>query len=247
MKEMKVEPIGFLHTGFKEKFGVPRQSSMVGDSVAILKLKTDLRFKDALRHLDGFSHVWIVFVFHQHLALEWRPLITPPRLDAPRRVGVFASRSPHRPNSIGISAVKLESIDFEASEGIELRLSGHDFLDGTPVLDIKPYIPYADSISNAREGWTGTEIPVFEVTFEDSALESLNQAGQRNPEFHRGDLRELVVQTLRIDPRPVSQRKSMPIANPSHEGKSFACRMLDFDVHWEIRNGGIRVIRIQHL
>ena len=188
-KGTRVQPIGHMQTCFQEKFGVPRQSLMVGSAKGILKLNPDPQFKDALKYLDGFSHVWIVFLFHQHEKQVWRPLITPPRIDAPGRVGVFASRSPHRPNPIGLSAVKLEKIDFNAKGGIEIHVSGVDLLDGTPVLDIKPYLPYVDCITDAKGGWTETAIPKYPVVFSEKCLEQMKEFRQRHPRFQEDELK----------------------------------------------------------
>jgi tRNA-Thr(GGU) m(6)t(6)A37 methyltransferase TsaA len=225
-------PIGILHTDFTEKFGVPRQSMMIREARGVLKLNPDPMYRVALNHLETFSHVWLVFVFHKTGEKEWRPTIRPPRVGAPRRVGVFASRSPHRPNAIGISAVKLERIDLDAPGGIEIHLSGVDLLDGTPVLDLKPYIPYADSIGDASGGWAEGEIPRYAVTFSDAALARLG-----------GDerLRALIMQMLEWDPRPTSQRRAMPIGAPESEGKAFGFHVRDFDVKWVVRAGAIYV------
>ena len=146
-------PIGVIRTNFTEKFGVPRQSMMISEALGVLKLHPDPSFRAALNHLDRFTHIWVVFIFHQSVEKGWRPTIRPPRVDAPRKVGVFASRSPHRPNPIGLSAVKLERIDLDAPGGIEIHLSGVDLLDGTPVLDIKPYLPSTDAEAGASMGW----------------------------------------------------------------------------------------------
>jgi tRNA-Thr(GGU) m(6)t(6)A37 methyltransferase TsaA len=248
--EFKHQAIGVIRTPFREKFGVPRQSMMMSEARGVLKLKPDPTFRVALNHLDEFTHLWVVFVFHQVAENDWRPTIRPPRVDAPRKVGVFASRSPHRPNPIGISAVKLERIDLEAPGGIEIHLSGVDLLDGTPVLDIKPYLPYADIIPEAASGWAGSEIPRFEVRFSDSCSDFFQGRGSfdvdadlagRTPE----DLRRLIVQTLEWDPRPTSQRRAMPIGAAPSEGLAFGFRILNIEVKWEIRHGGIFVTELE--
>ena len=238
------KPIGYLKTSFQEKFGVPRQSLMVTEARGILKLNADPHYRDALRYLEDFSHVWIIFIFHEHVASAWRPTITPPRIDAPRKVGVFASRSPHRPNPIGLSAVKLEKIDYVAAGGIEIHLSGVDLLNGTPVLDLKPYLPYVDCIPEARGGWTETKIPRYLVQFSAQALLNISHHQGDYPE---GDLKILIEQMLALDPRPTSQRKTMPISDPKFEGAEFAFRLLHFDVKWRIQNGGILVDRLESL
>jgi tRNA-Thr(GGU) m(6)t(6)A37 methyltransferase TsaA len=233
-------PIGMIRTCFTEKFGLPRQSLMVSEARGVLKLNPDPGYRVALNHLERFSHLWVVFVFHRALDQGWRPTIRPPRVDAPRRVGVFASRSPHRPNPVGMSVVRLERIDLEAPGGIELHLSGIDLMDGTPVLDIKPYLPYADRVEGASGGWAEGEIPRYAVEFAPEALETLRAA----PSGAHPRLTDLVTQMLEWDPRPTSQRRAMPIEDPAQEGRCFGFRVLEFDVRWEIRAGGIRVLEI---
>lgn len=228
-------PIGVLHTCFTEKFGTPRQSMMVGEARGILKLNPDPGFRAALNHLEEFSHVWIVFSFHKHLRKGWRPTIRPPRIDTHPRVGVFASRSPHRPNPIGLSAVKLEKIDLDAKGGIEIHLSGVDILDGTPVLDIKPYLPFADRIDQANGGWAGTQIRRYGVSFSERALKVIES--QNDPR-----LKALIEEMLSWDPRPTSQRRAMPIEDPATEGKIFGFRIFSYDVQWEVRAQEIAVV-----
>ncbi len=239
-------PIGFMKTCFNEKFGVPRQSLMMSEAKGTLKLNPDPAYSSALNHLDTFSHLWIVFVFHQHLKKGWKPTIRPPRVDAPRKVGVFASRSPHRPNPIGISAVKLERIDLRAPGGIEIHLSGVDILNGTPVLDIKPYLPFADHIAEANQGWAKSEIPRYPVTFSEESSQFIEQVEQGSPENYP-NLRLLIAQTLEWDPRPTSQRRAMPIEDLQTQNLVFALRILEFDVQWQIKNHSIYVTNLVDL
>jgi tRNA-Thr(GGU) m(6)t(6)A37 methyltransferase TsaA len=233
-------PIGFISTCFKEKFGVPRQSGMVPEARAILKLNNIPDYKRALGHLEDFSHLWIIFVFHKHTEQKWKPTIRPPRVDAPRDIGVFASRSPHRPNPIGMSAVKLESIDWEARGGIEIHLSGVDFLDQTPVLDIKPYLPYTDRIMEAHGGWAEGEILKYPVIFSPESQQVIDKVTEaRHPAFGK-----LLFEMLQWDPRPTSQKRTHPIEDPKNEGLRFAFRCLEFDVLWKIENLGIYVLEL---
>jgi len=213
---------------------------MMSEAKAVLKLKPDPDFRSALNPIETFSHIWVVFVFHQAGPRAWRPTIRPPRLDAPRRVGIFASRSPHRPNPIGISAVRLDRVDYDAPGGIEIHLSGVDLLDGTPVIDIKPYLPYADSIPEAGSGWASSEIPNYSVIFSELAEDSLT----RVPVEARAPLRSLIEQTLSWDPRPTSQRRAMPIEAESSQGMTFGLRISDFEVKWRIEEQKIRVLQI---
>ena len=231
-------PIGVLRTPFGEKFGVPRQSGLIPEARAVLKLRADPEFPLALERLDEFSHLWIVFVFHANAGQAWRPTIRPPRVDAPRKIGVFASRSPHRPNPIGLSAVRLERIDRTPRDGIELHLAGVDFLDGTPVLDVKPYLPYTDRIDEATSGWVEGEIPRYPVRFTEACRDEIARAAREKDLPY---LELLLRQTIELDPRPTSQKRANPIGAPESEGLRYGFRLLDFDVKWTISDGSILV------
>jgi len=143
--EITMQPIGVVHSSYRERFAVPRQPSLDDAQEATIELKAGMNLDQAVKDLDGFSHIWVIY--WMHLNSGWNPLVTPPRGPKVKR-GLFATRAPHRPNSIGLSAVRLISI-----EGRTLHIKGHDMLDGTPVLDIKPYLPYADAIPEADSGW----------------------------------------------------------------------------------------------
>ncbi len=237
------EAIGIIHSPFQEKFGVPRQSMMMKEARALLKLNPEPTYALALSHLEQFSHVWIIFVFHKNGRARWHPMIETPRVEAGHRMGVFATRSPHRPNPIGMSAVKLERIDRKASGGIELHLSGIDLLDGTPVLDIKPYLPYADLIPDANSGWVKTEIERFPVAFSVASLAVIEKHAARG----HPRLKNLIEQMLEIDPRPLSQRRCSPIQDPATEGMRFAFRILGLDVHWRVHRNGLYVFNVVEL
>jgi tRNA-Thr(GGU) m(6)t(6)A37 methyltransferase TsaA len=236
-------PIGYIQSCFKEKFGVARQSMMIPQARGVLKFNSDPAYRDSLRHLQGFSHLWIIFVFHKNIEKGWKPLINPPRLEAPKQVGVFASRSPHRPNPIGMSVVKIEEIDFLAPGGIELHLSGLDILDGTPVLDIKPYLSFADSFGDATPGWASQSIQKYRVEFSSESARTIQESGTG----YHPDLQALLQQMLEIDPRPTSQRKRSRIDSVESEGLVFAFRIFDFDVKWQIHNKGIFVVELENI
>lgn len=232
--------IGSIRSPFREKFGVPRQSLMMDEARAVVKLNPDPAFVLALNQLEQFSHIWIIFDFHKNGNGRWHPLIDTPRVEAGQRMGVFATRSPHRPNALGMSAVKLERIDFDAPGGIEIHLNGVDLLDGTPVLDIKPYVPYADCIPEANSGWIKTEIEKFPVNFAEESLRVIDEQAMR--EHPR--LKLLIEQMLELDPRPTSQRRSTPIGEATSDGLRFAFRVMGLDVHWEIRQRSIFVFKV---
>lgn len=236
------DPIGIFHTCFKEKFGIPRQPGLVTGAEGVIKLGADPLMRTALRELESFSHLWVIFVFHdQGLGSErtWKPSIRPPRLGGARKVGVLASRSPHRPNPIGLSAVKLERIDFEALGGIEIHVTGVDVLDGTPVLDIKPYLPYADAIADANAGWATEPIARTEVEFTSQAHAAIAGREERYPR-----LKPMIVEMLSLDPRPAFQKRRMPPQSVEAQGARFGFRLFEYDVKWEIRGGRFVVLDV---
>ncbi|MFQ5344760.1 MAG: tRNA (N6-threonylcarbamoyladenosine(37)-N6)-methyltransferase TrmO [Mariprofundus sp.] len=143
--QISMQAIGVVHSDYRERFATPRQPALGDAQSAQIRLNADMNFDQALQDLDSFSHIWVIY--WMHLNHGWNPTVIPPRGPKIRR-GMFATRAPHRPNSIGLSAVRLNSI-----EGRVLHIEGHDMLDGTPVLDIKPYLPYADAIADAGNGW----------------------------------------------------------------------------------------------
>lgn len=149
-------PIATIRTGFSTKFGVPRQSGLVPELKGTVVFKPEYRNPDALRGLEGFSHIWLIWEFSEAVRDDWSPTVRPPRLGGNTRMGVFATRSPFRPNPIGLSCVKLDSIELSTPDGPILHVSGADLMDGTPIYDIKPYIPYTDCQPNATEGFTGS-------------------------------------------------------------------------------------------
>lgn len=151
---MEMLPIATIRTGFHSKFGIPRQSGLVPSLKGTVVFKPAYRNQDALRGLEGFSHIWLIWQFSEAVRQEWSPTVRPPRLGGNTRLGVFATRSPFRPNPIGLSCVRLDSIDLNTPDGPVLHVSGADLMDGTPIYDIKPYIPYTDCVPDASQGFT---------------------------------------------------------------------------------------------
>lgn len=237
--EFHYKAIGRMITPFKEKFGIPRQSLMMDEARALIKLNPDSKYRLALKSLEEFSHIWIIFDFHKKGRIEWTPLIDTPRVEAGERRGVFATRSPHRPNSIGMSAVKLLRIDYEAQGGIEIFVSGVDLMDGTPILDIKPYLPFSDRIDSANSGWASSDIRKYSVRFSAEAEEAVNMYQSRHPR-----LRPFLEEMVAYDPRPTSQRRATPIHEEKSHGLKFAFRVLDLDVRWSIDDGAIVIDEI---
>ena len=198
MTGFSFQPIGFIHSCFTEKFGIPRQPGLVPDAGARLEICQAFKNAEAFRELESFSHIWIVFVFHQCLGSKWKATVRPPRLGGNQRVGVFASRSGFRPNPIGQSAVELLAIENSEAK-ITLHLRGVDLLDGTPVLDIKPYLPYADSLPEARSGYApAAPPPRMKVSFSREASLICRQLENRS--YPR--LGHLITDMLALDPRP---------------------------------------------
>ena len=191
-------PIGVIHSPFKEKFGIPRQPDLAPHAVVTLELLPPYNQADCVRGLESFSHLWITFVFHETSARGWQPLVRPPRLGGNAKVGVFASRSTHRPNPLGLSLVRLAGID--TSQGVCLTLLGTDLLDQTPVLDIKPYIPFVEAQPNARGGFAEAPPPTLEVCWSQQARQDL--AALNTPP---ADLSQLIEEVLAQDPRPAYQ------------------------------------------
>lgn len=235
--------IGHVQTPFHDKFGIPRQPGLANPAKGIIKLLPDPDLLTAIRSMEEFSHLWIVFVFHEHGGKNWKPSIRPPRLGGNRKVGVLASRSPHRPNPIGMSAVKIEKIDFDAKGGPEIHVHGVDLLDGTPVLDIKPYIPYADSIPEANAGWASDPIERTEVVFSDDDNAEITKRDPKN----ENNLRNLIISILELDPRPAFQKRQDPITEPKSWGQKYGFDILGCDVKYELRDGHFYVYAIMDL
>ena len=184
--------IARVHSDFPTKFGVPRQSGLVEQLCAQIVFEPEYRAAEAVRGLEGYSHIWIIWQFSQALRGDWSPTVRPPRLGGNRRVGVFATRSPFRPNSIGLSCVRLERVEMTRERGAVLHVAGADMVDGTPVFDIKPYLTYADCRPEATGGFTDTRARrMLEVSVADGLLE-------RVPE----EKRQALLGVLANDPRP---------------------------------------------
>lgn len=204
MKKYTIESIGIVHSCFSEKFGIPRQPRLVPHAVGTIEMEKEYGREELFRELKTFSHIWVSFIFHRIRQEGWKPMVRPPMLGGIKKVGVFASRSPHRPNFIGISAVKLERIRIE-QEKVFLDISGLDLLDGTPVVDIKPYLPYGDVVEGSHGGYTAErEESPSAVEFEEQPQLFCTQYEKQTGR----DLKNLLEELLAQDPRPASQRKA---------------------------------------
>jgi tRNA-Thr(GGU) m(6)t(6)A37 methyltransferase TsaA len=232
MMKFEFEPIGVIRSPFREKFGIPRQPGLVPQVRATLVMMPPYDRPEAVMGLDGYSHIWIQFVFHQVIRERWQPTVRPPRLGGNARVGVFASRSPFRPNSLGLSVVKLEAVHSEG-DGVWLGLSGVDLLDRTPVLDIKPYVPYVDSIRDARSGFA-PEAPKGRLAVRFSPQAQRQLLGREDGV----EVEQLIHDLLELDPRPAYRRGE-------EAGRVYGFRLYDFNLRWRVAESVVEVLELQ--
>ena len=226
-----IEPLGFIKTPFKQKFAIPRQPRLVPEAIGELSLIPPFDNPDLFRDLEQFSHVWLMFMFSENLDKGWTPTIRPPRLGGNQRTGVLATRSTFRPNGIGMSAVKLLAVD-----GKSIKVGGVDLLDGTPIIDIKPYIPYSDIIENANGGFA-EDAPQnqMQVEFSQQALKQCQQYQTKYP-----NLEQLITNLLKQDPRPAYKQKNQNIQN-------YGVELYDLEVSWQVEGMRTKVTSIQLL
>ena len=218
--------IAKIHSDFKEKFGIPRQSGIADELYARIVFEPEYRVLEALRGLDGYSHIWLIWQFSEAVRKDWSPTVRPPRLGGNKRMGVFATRSPYRPNPIGLSSVKLIGIEHTKDEGYVLIVSGADLLDGTPIYDIKPYLPFTDSHPEATAGFSE---PVREyalnVDFCKELLSKIDISKQN-----------ALVKILEHDPRPSYQDA------PERE---YGMRFSDYEIFFKVAENSLTVTRVE--
>jgi len=220
-----MEIIAHIHTDFPSKFGIPRQSGLVEELTGQIVFTAPYRNPDAVRGLDGFSHIWILWQFSRALRAGWAATVRPPRLGGNTHMGVFATRSPFRPNPIGLSCVRLERVELDPVFGPILHVQGADLMDGTPIYDIKPYLPYADSYPQARTGFVqGMEEAYLKVVFPDQLL-------QKIPQEKQAALQHVLAQ----DPRPTYQNQP-----DRRYGMAFA----GFDVRFTVQDDTLTVCEV---
>ncbi|MCH3914113.1 MAG: tRNA (N6-threonylcarbamoyladenosine(37)-N6)-methyltransferase TrmO [Acidaminococcaceae bacterium] len=223
-----MEPIAYIYNDFSSKFGIPRQSRLVEKITGRIVFAHNYRNPDALRGLEGYSHIWLLWEFSENIRENWSATVRPPRLGSNTRMGVFATRSPFRPNPIGLSVVKLDKIQLESPDGPLLFVSGADLMNGTPIFDIKPYLPHVDSIPEAMGGFAvkvaGKHL---DVNCPDELLQYL-------PEGKRAVLREILAQ----DPRPGYQNDPKRI---------YGIEFAGFDVKFTVTENKLTVIKISKL
>ena len=228
-----IEPIGIIRSCFTEKFGIPRQAGLAPSAEATVELTEGYNREEMVRGLENYSHIWVQFIFHQALKAGWKTTVRPPRMGGKERLGVFATRSPHRPNHLGISAVRLEQVHRD-DLGIKIDVSGADLLDGTPVVDIKPYIPYSDLLSAARMDVKWEDMPEFDVV-----MSPETEIFCREYESSTGrKLRSLISEIVKQDPRPASQKMSRA---------EFGMCLWDVNVRWRVDGSTCRVLSCSRL
>ena len=221
---MEIEPIANIRTNFDEKFGIPRQSNLV-DSVGKIVFEKRYRDPEALRGIEGFSHLWLIFDFSENHRESWSPTVRPPRLGGNVRVGVFASRSPFRPNSLGLSSVKLLSIEHDDEFGDILVVEGVDMMDGTPIYDIKPYIRFSDCHEDAVSGFSDNVLEhSLKVEYDDEMLSIFTDAQ-----------RDELIGCLQQDPRPSYQ----------DDGKEYGMSFAGHNVRFMVMDGILKISDVE--
>lgn len=257
---MNLKTIAYIRTDFPTKFGIPRQPGLVSELRGKIVFEPEFRNKDMLRGLEEFSHLWLLWQFSANLdeagEAKWSPTVRPPRLGGNKRLGVFATRSPFRPNPIGMSVVAIERVEADTPEGPVIYVKGADMLDKTPIYDIKPYIGYTDSISDSRGGFTDeTEYKLLKVEFEEAAEKTLQQMEEKD--FGKGRnstgkanettrvesgknriSRDLLIKLLANDPRPHYQNDADRIY-----GMEFA----GCEIKFRVEDGVLKVLSIERL
>ena len=228
MQDVTIQVIARIKSDFPTKFGIPRQSGLVDSLRATVIFEPEFRNPDTLRGIEGYSHLWLIWQFSEAIRKDWSPTVRPPRLGGNTRMGVFATRSPFRPNSLGLSSVKLLGVEHTAEYGTVLHVGGADLMDGTPIFDIKPYIPYGDSHPDATGGFTDTAGEfLLDVDFPEALLALL-------PE----DKREAAIGVLSHDPRPSYQKDADRVY-----GLSFA----GFDIRFTVSENRLQVQEVSRL
>ena len=222
----QINIIARMHSDFATKFGIPRQSGLVEELRSTIVFEPEYRNADALRGIEGFSHLWIIWQFSEAVRSGWSPTVRPPRLGGNTRMGVFATRSPFRPNNLGLSCVKLLGVEETAEFGTVLHVGGADLMDGTPIFDIKPYIPYADCQPEATGGFTDTAGDfILQVVFPE-ALQA----------FLPADKRQAAICVLSHDPRPSYQRKP---------GRIYGLTFAGFDIRFTVEEDVLTVVGVE--
>ncbi len=234
MGVMEIERIGLVRSCFGEKFGTPRQPGLCPSAWGELVFDEPYRREEMLRGLEGFSHLWLVFGFHGTAGEGWHPTVRPPRLGGNKRVGVFASRSPFRPNGLGLSLVNLEGIARDRPDAPVLRLGGVDVIDGTPVFDIKPYLPYCEALPEASGGFASGAPEPLEVEIDNRALQDF--------ESLPGRAQAVIREALACDPRPAARAGAG--AGAGEPDRVYGAKLCGRNVRFTVETGRCRVVKV---
>lgn len=219
MNELTIKPIAYIKNDFDEKFGIPRQGGLIPELKGSIIFTKEYREREALRGIESYSHLWLIWGFSANKDHDFHPTVRPPMLGGNTRLGVFATRSPYRPNPLGLSVVMLDSVEESANEGLILHISGADLLDGTPIYDIKPYLPYVDSYPDAIGGFTDTidyESRILNVKISDDLLAIIPL-----------EKRQALLKVLSLDPRPTYQNDEMRIYGLAFGGYNIKFRVIE--------------------
>lgn len=232
MEPLQIQPVAKIVSPFTEKFGIPRQPGLAPSITAEVILEPAYASPEAVEGLELCTHIWLLFIFSRALEQGWKPRVRPPRLGGNQKLGVFASRSPFRPNHIGMSVVELLSIEQRGAE-IVLKVRGADLLDGTPIIDIKPYLPYADSLPEARYTLASSATLLSQpLVLSDAAQQALNQLSSNYP----GSLKQQISELLACDPRPAYQ---------SDPDRIYGVRLYDLNIRFTISETQISLLSIE--
>ena len=222
----EIKPIAYIRNDFPDKFGIPRQSGLASHLTAALVFEPEYRFPEAVRGLEDYSHIWLIWGFSKNKDAGWSPTVRPPRLGGNTRKGVFSTRSPFRPNPIGLSSVTLERIEITKELGPILHISGADLMDGTPIFDIKPYLPYVDSHPDATNGFADSVKDYqLSVNFPEDLLDKIP---------HKK--REALIEVLSQDPRPSYQDDPERI---------YGMRFAQFEIKFKVENSVLSVLSVE--
>jgi tRNA (adenine37-N6)-methyltransferase len=232
-KNFIFDKVAIIHSCYKEKFAIPRQAGLVTEATAQIELLSPYNHPDMVKGLEGFSHLWLSFIFDQHIDKGFNNLVSPPRLNGKEDYGVYATRSPYRPNPIGLSVVELVEIEY-TNETILLHIKGADLLDQTPIIDIKPYITYADSIANAKSGFIAKiKDNNFTIIFSTLAEKQIREAKKATPE-----IKLFIKQLLAQDPRPHYTKEIKT---------NYSSKIYNYDLHWHINGKEIEILSLDTL
>ena len=224
------ETIGIVHSCYKDKFAIPRQARLVPAATASIELLAPYNNIEITKGLEDFSHLWLSFIFHKHVGKGWNTTVKPPRLDGKQRFGVFATRASFRPNPIGLSLVELDCIE-QKKDKVFIHIKGADLMDQTPIIDIKPYVPYSDSIPDAKGGFTDQiKEQSLHITFSEKAEYDCRIAEQSYP-----DIKKFINQLLALDHRAYYYKKI---------DKIYSTKVYDFDLKWRITGIDVQVISL---